>query len=255
MAIVNPPDQKVPPAVAKEIGPATKQYMDEMAFVVYQIFQRTGGGEDNIDNSVNIISQVNVGSINARIEEIKQELRAIPSDDLSWKARFNVFEKTLENQPGVTSILPRLSETNKRVLNLEQATTPSLLPHIDSILKQNADQSHLIATLQGSIGRANAIIDSLLKGLPIVQVEATAEYNQTKFDDVIFADATSGTFDVNFIDPALAFKPFTIINCTGTAVDVTFAIVTGSIVGTTTIGDTEAASFYPRKSASEWREY
>jgi len=50
MAInVNIPPLKVPPSIAEKLSPDAFQFLNELSFSVYQLYRRTGGANDGID--------------------------------------------------------------------------------------------------------------------------------------------------------------------------------------------------------------
>lgn len=265
MAKVNPPDQKVPEAVAAEVGPATKIYFDEMAFTIYQLFLRTGGGSDIIDNSISISNSsiTNSAAANARISQIEKQLLKQPPTD-TFLPRLEALSKdirALQNVPH-SNVLPRIQqaleearkhtvddlswrprfvEVDKRITTLENFRPQSELARINELVKENQNLEQLVASLSSQIGRLNGLVDALLKGIPDVIVIKSADHSQTKFDDYI---VISGTQTVTLIDPALAFKSVVIRNNTGSAATLTITASTGT-TETTSLTDGQAQRLLP----------
>ena len=77
MARVNPPDQDVPLSI-REISEDLFDYLSEARFFDYQMWQRSGGGNDAINNVENITSSTSGANVaklfqlERRIDELEQ---------------------------------------------------------------------------------------------------------------------------------------------------------------------------------------
>jgi len=74
MANVNPPPIKVPAAV-RRLNPELFAYLDELAFMIFQLWERTGGGSDiieNITNSETFENSFTAGESHERIDSVEQ---------------------------------------------------------------------------------------------------------------------------------------------------------------------------------------
>lgn len=223
-----------------DIGVPTRQFqtfLDELGVTAQAL-------SDLLDS----IGASNTFAVEARIAQLQKDIADIKHPNLLPMIQRLLKEEIPQRRA------PSLSLVDKRLTELESRHPRSLLSAINQLTKITDEQAQLIGSLRSQNGRQSAIINNLLKGIPLVQVETDVEYDQTKFDDVIYGDATSANFDLNFIDPALAFKPFTAMNCTGIASTITCTAAVGTIVGTATLTDGQSRTFYPRKSTQEWRQ-
>lgn len=77
MARVNPPQQKVPESI-RALSPELFDYLIDARFFDYQLWRRTGGGDDaieNVDTDTSARSGISVAKLfqlEARIEQIEQ---------------------------------------------------------------------------------------------------------------------------------------------------------------------------------------
>lgn len=142
-----------------------------------------------------------------------------------------------------------IGELSKRINNLEQSNQNVFNGFIGQLLKDGRTQDSLIAELLSSQHIAIALIGELQAATEVVDVSVITTYTQTKFDDGIFCDATTGDFTVTMIDPALALKKRVALkNETGGLSTITIAPTTGT-VEVTSLSDTQSVILAPRAGA------
>ncbi len=274
MTIVNPPPIKVPESIAKDLSEEGFGFLEELVFMIFQLWKRTGAGTDIIETS-HVFSTGNEGLNAAAIGELEKRLNNLQDgDDFSTIARIDALEKNniidfpvnllanvdklqkdvkhLNSQAQIPDSFmgAKIDKLFKDLHNLQNSSQPTLLMgFIDSLTKTNSQQDSQIADLISTNALMSAYADQLLTLATVVDVSVVGTYTQTKFDDGIFCDATSGDFTVTMIDPALALKRRVVVrNETGSASTITVAATTGT-VEVTTLNDTESVIFAPRPGA------
>lgn len=142
-----------------------------------------------------------------------------------------------------------ISELTKRIDNLENSSIATFNAFIGDILKAGNLKDHQIAELIGSNAIPLAMISELQAATEVIDVSVATNYTQTKFDDGIFCDASSGDFTVTMIDPALALKRRVVVkNESGVPSTITISPTTGT-VEVTSLTDTVSVIFAPRSGA------
>lgn len=95
MARVNPPPIKVPQSIATDLSPEGFRYLNDLTFVVFQLWERTGGGNDAVDNitsSESFETSLSSEQTQEQIADLEQIEDLIPIVDLKT---FKVLEKNL----------------------------------------------------------------------------------------------------------------------------------------------------------------